>query len=162
MQLSQPDIFTFFRMGLATGLLDREAVIAWADRKIMESGIPDPRIMELSLASGQPFSQLIGLLNQLLHGYVEYDVPLKLLFARAGLLLEDHPGKAMEIAQGLVLLLAEEFLPRNVRNELHSVEGDLELFGLSLLSIQSLRNRLAGFLDGYAEYSPFLSGLILE
>jgi hypothetical protein len=162
MHLTQPDIFTFFRMGLATGLIDREAVITWADHKVLESDIPDPRIMELSLAAGQPYSQLIGLLNLLLEGYVEYDLPLKLLFAQAGRLLMGQPEQAQEIAQGLVLLLAEGYLPRNIKNELHSIEGDLELFGLSLLSYQSMRNRLAGFLGGYAEYNPFLSSLILE
>jgi hypothetical protein len=159
MQLTQPVIFTFFRMGLATGLVERQAATTWADRQILASAVPDPRIIELSLAAGQPHSQIIGLLNQLLQGFVEYDLPMKLLFAHAGELLEKEPGQAKEIAQGLVLLLAEGYTPRNLQNELYSIEGDLELFELSMLSYQSLKNRLKRFLDLYASFQPVIAEL---
>ena len=160
MQLTQPVIFTFFRMGLATGLVERQAVTAWADRQVLASTVPDPHIIELSLAGGQPHSQLIGLLNQLLQGFVDYDLPIKLLFAHAGGLLENEPGQALEIAQSLLLLLAEEFLPRELLSELYSIEGDLELFQLSMLSLQSLRNRLERFLSLYASFRPMLAGVL--
>jgi hypothetical protein len=162
MKLTQPVIFTFFRMGLVTGLVDRQAVTAWADRQILAAPVPDPHIMELSLAGSQPHSQLIGLLNQLLEGFVEVDIPMKLLFAHARKLLEDDPGRAKEIAQGLVLLLAEEFLPRDLQNELYSIEGDLELFQLSLLSSQAFKGRLKGFLDFYSPYRSYAADLILN
>lgn len=162
MELTQQIVFTFFRMGLVTGIVERQAVIDWADRKILESAVPDPHIIELSLANDQPYSQLIGLLNQLLQGFVAHELPLKLLFAQAGRLLETKPSQAREFAQGLVLLLAEEFLPREVRNELCAIEGDLELFQLSMLSYQSLKNHLAGFLSQYKIYETTLAELKLE
>ena len=78
--LSDSDAYGYFRLGLATGLVERSAPIAWADRQIMSDRPPTSEILELSLSAHLPYSQLIRLLT-LCHPSLDYDLPLFMLLA---------------------------------------------------------------------------------
>lgn len=126
-RLSKQEMFCYWRMGLVTGILDRQAAIAWADREILSTQIPDQDLIELSLAGRMTYSQMIYLLNRL-QGAPACDRPLKALLAEAGRLLEAEPGRALEIARGLRLINSEEYLPGEARGQLAELEACLGQF----------------------------------
>ena len=166
MRIDLPDetIFCFFRLGLVTGLVERQTVITWADRQILERAVPNETIIELSLASGKPYSQIIWMLNHM-QGAVDYNLateynPLKMLFACAEQLLAEDPNRAKQIAQGLSLLLAEEYLPKEIRNQLYSLEGNLEAYQIGLINPEDFKNHLIDFLRSYTNYRHLLAGII--
>ena len=143
------DAFSYFRMGLVTGLVDRPALVDWADSEILRSPSPGHEIMELSLCGRRPYSQIIRLLSGFERG-ADYRLSLKLLFARAGLLLEAEPGRATDIIMGLRLLNEEEYFPGEIKARLIGLRADLELHRQAALSAEELTARLAGFLAPYS------------
>ncbi len=143
-------------MGLAAGLVDREALVAWADREIVASADPAHEIIELALCGQRPYSEIIWLLNQF-QGDPDYDLGLKLLFARAGVLFEQHPERVQEIAYALHLLNEEGFLPREVREKLNALDGDLDQYRQARISRAELGIKVSGFLSLYAAFRPQLA-----
>jgi hypothetical protein len=160
MKTNLPDetICCFLRLGLVTGLIERQAVINWADRQILERPVPEEFIIELALSSRQPYSQMIWMLNHM-QGAPEYELPLKMIFARAGILLEEDAGRAKKIAQGLSLLMAEEYLPKETREQLYSLEDNLELYQLELITLEDFQERLSSFLRGFIDSRRLLVGI---
>jgi len=154
-QLFNKSLFCYFRIGPVTGLLDRQSVIAWADEEIIKNPSAGDDVIELALASQQSYSQIIWLLNRL-QDNADIDLPIKMLLARAGVLLEQQPEQATEIGMGLQLLLAEEFLPGEIRSLLRVMENDLESTPLSPIAADDLARRLSAFLGDYAIYRGLL------
>ncbi len=152
---TKKEVYRYFRMGLVTGLLDQQAVAAWADQEILQSEIPDIEAIELSGSGRLSYSQLIGYLFDI-QGEPNYDLPLKMIFARAGMALEEDPGRARAILLGLRLLKAEEFLSKDVKAQLTELEKDLELFERKKLPAEELTERLARFLRPYRECRTLL------
>lgn len=148
-------------MGLAAGLVDREALVAWADKEIVVSADPAHEIIELALCGQRPYSEIIWLLNQF-QGDPDYDLGLKLLFARAGVLFEQHPERVHEIAHALHLLNEEGFLPREVREQLNALDGDLEQYRQARISRAELGLKVSGFLSLYAAFRPQLEITLIE
>lgn len=149
-------VFAFFRMGLVTGLLPKDAPLAWADGALLRAPTPDYDLIELSLTGGQPYSQIIGLLNRL-QGPPDYDLPLKLLLAHAGLLLAGDPAGAVRILGGLRLLMAEEYLPKDIRAQMTGLDADLEGHRCGDLAFETLGAHLAAFLAPYEPYRDLLA-----
>ena len=149
------DAFGYFRMGLVTGLIDKSALVAWADREILRDRTPGHALIELSLSGRRPYSQIIRLLTGFERG-ADYRVSLKLLFARAGRLLEAEPGRAADIIMGLRLLNEEEYFPAEIKARLLGLRADLELHRQGALSAEDLTDRLAGFLAPFAAYRELL------
>ncbi len=150
-KLSLREAFAYFRMGLVTGIVQKEALVDWADRQILETTIPGDEIIELSLTQRQPYSQVIWLLNAY-QGGVDIDLPLKALLARAGLRFAEEPAGAVNIVMGLRLLNAEVYLPEAIRHALFELEDCLESFREGSLPYHALAEALKSFLDGYVEY----------
>jgi hypothetical protein len=57
--LCTEEIFEFFRMGLAIGVITKEQIIAWADREINLQKKPEPDVIELSLSGQLKISQVL-------------------------------------------------------------------------------------------------------
>jgi hypothetical protein len=158
---SHKDLFVFFRLGLVTGLIDRQSVVAWADREILAGAVPDFEIAELSLAGGLSYSRMVGLLG----GFVDapvYGLPLKLLLALAGLKLREDPGGAERIILGLRLLNAEAHLPGEYRTRLGELEADLASYWKAGLSPEELSARLSRFLAPFADYADAIGRMGLQ
>ena len=156
--LNHKTAFGYFRLGLVTGLLDKRALVTWADAQIMSSSIPTPEIIELSLSGSRPYSEIIWLLSYF-EGKPGDELPLKLLLARAGILLESDPARARDLIMGLRLLNEEEYLSKEIKNQLTDLKRHLERHARADLSFQELVERLADFLDHYAAYRPQLAQL---
>lgn len=145
-------VFGYFRMGLVTGLVDKQTVIDWADNEILKSPNLDDEIIELSLSSKLPYSQLIRLLSSF-QGEPDYDLPLKMLFARARKLLVDDFDRGRAILMGLRLLKEEEYLPAEISAKLRELAISLDQYKQALLSQEEFTRCLTAFLDPYKEYS---------
>jgi hypothetical protein len=146
------NVFSYFRMGLVTGLIDKQTLIAWADDEIMRQPVPKPEIIELSLSMDRPYSEIIWLLNSF-EGETDYDLPLKLLFARAGMLLDQDTGRAPQIIKGLRLLCEEHYLDKRLRAQLSELDCDLDMYNHAYMPAQDLVERLSTFLSDYAVYA---------
>ena len=153
--LSDLDAYGYFRLGLATGLVDRSAPIAWADRQILSDRPPTSEILELSLSGHLPYSQLIRLLT-ICHPSLDYDLPLFMLLARAGLLLERESRSPAELAYSLSLLLAEAILPELVKATISELDVALQDMRLGEITPQELADRLAQTLAPYEVYREWL------
>ena len=147
--LNDQDVFGYFRLGLATGLVDRGAVIAWADREVLRRPVPQNEIIELCLSGHLPYSQLIWLLTSY-HPSLDYDLPVRLVLARAALLLDEHHPPE-ELLTSIGLLAAEARLPEEIRALLRELDSNL-----GYLSTPELLGRLGGLLAPYREYQPLL------
>src|SRR4030065_1160731 len=112
--ISEKTVYAFFRLGLVTGLVPKTAVTRWADRQILGGKVPSEEMIELSLSERLPYSQIIYMLN-LYQGSPDADLPVRLLLARAGQLLERNAIPAERLIQELNLLNAEEYLAREWR-----------------------------------------------
>ena len=145
------DIFGYFRLGLVTGIVQKSALVAWADSEIMRCPIPTPEIIELSLSGSRPFSEIIWLLSSF-EGMPSSALALKLLLARAGLLLEQEPHRASELIGGLRLLNEEEFVPKATKARVSVLVRDLALFKQDEINLSELIQGVAGFLDDYKLY----------
>ncbi len=156
--LNHKTAFGYFRLGLVTGLLDKRALVKWADVQIMSSPAPTPEIIELSLSESRPYSEIIWLLSHF-EGEPSCELTPKLLLAYAGILLENDTGRAPDLIMGLRLLNEEEYLPQEVKIQLTELERHLEQHTQASLSYQALVERLAGFLDKYTAYRPQLAQL---
>jgi hypothetical protein len=143
-------------MGLVTGIVDKHSVVEWADREITRNPVPTHALIELSLSSQRPYSEIIELLSDF-EGEPGYDPALKLLLARAGLLLEQDPGQAVRIIMGLRLLVEEQFLPQDEKALLIELTNCLNMHEQNKISYQELADRLAHFLEMYVDYRPRLS-----
>ena len=151
--LDHKTAFGYFRLGLVTGLLDKRALVEWADAQIMSSPAPTPEIIELSLSESRPYSEIIWLLSHF-EGEPSCELALKLLLAHAGILLESDPDRAPDLIMGLRLLNEEEYLSKEVKIQLTDLECHLKRHAQASLSFQALVGRLAEFLDKYTAYRP--------
>jgi hypothetical protein len=160
MEIEYRHIYCYFRMGLVTGILERKSVIAWADRMILEAPVLTEEIMDLSLSSKLPYSQMIRNLNFYQGAAPDFDLSLKLLLAHAGILLGNDSGRTVELLRGLRLLLAEEHLPLEVRRNLAELDGALGLFSQNQVAGEVLTARLSSFLEQYKEYQGAVRSII--
>jgi hypothetical protein len=60
------DLLEVFRLGLHTGILDRQIVIDWADQLVIQEETPDYFLIELSLSGRSSLNDLIRLLDEYL------------------------------------------------------------------------------------------------
>jgi len=158
-EIQHKDLFGFFRMGLVTGTIDKQAVIPWADREILKTPTPPPEIIELSLSGNLSYSQLVGMLSQF-QGEKDYDLPLKLLFAQAGIRFEQGPDQASALIMGLRLLTAEDTLPKEVRSQLKDLDRQLDLHKQGRVSSGEVDECLWRFLEPYKEYQSLVRDIL--
>lgn len=158
--LSDQTVYTFFRLGLVTGLVPKPAVFAWVDRQILERALPTEALMELSLSERLPYSQVAHLLNIYQEG-ADIDRPAKMLLAQAGRLLRQDAAQVARLIQGLCLLNAEYFLPGELRVGIASLEECLENYRAGKVTQAALVKCLAGYLRRFAGYGRYVA-LILD
>jgi hypothetical protein len=58
------DLLEVFRLGLHTGIIERQVVVEWADRLVMQEETPDYFLIELSLGGRNNINDFIGLLDE--------------------------------------------------------------------------------------------------
>ncbi len=150
------DVFAYLRMALVTGLLEKSAAVAWADQVLINDPNADSDFADLSLAGSQSNAQIVGLLSQL-QGPARYDLPLKMLFARAGQLLEADPGQASAIVEGIRLLRAEYHLPAAIRQQMNHLDKNLSLVRQNELAPEALHAQLVEYLQPYSVYRDLLT-----
>lgn len=138
-------MFTYHRLGLATGLVSLGELHAWVDAQILKTLAPQPELIELSLSGRLPVSQVLRLLN-LYQGAPDTGVPFQLLFQQAARLLARDASSAPGIIRGLCLLLAEEYLTGGLRPQLVELQAGLNLYDSGQLPAQALHTRLNRFL----------------
>jgi hypothetical protein len=159
--ISQPNdsqIFGYFRMGLAIGIVERQAVIAWADRTLLEDPSPSNELIELSLSGHLPYSQLIRLLTSFVP-LPDYDLPIKLLLAHAGLSLEREPDRTVDLVISLRLLDAEEYLPGHIRASLADLSLANDQYCQGFLAFPAFFDQVFGFLRPYQSWRPIVFDL---
>jgi hypothetical protein len=153
--LQYKDIYQYFRMGLVTGLVEKDALIAWADKVLLREPQPDFAIVELSLSGKLPYSQLVYMLNRM-QGEADYGSSLNMLLACAEMRLGEHPDEASDLIMGLRLLNAEQCLPAALRGSLEDLDKLLGKYQHTQISYEVLSARLAEFLAPYAEFRDLL------
>jgi GNAT superfamily N-acetyltransferase len=158
-EIQHKDVFGFFRMGLVTGIVDKQAVVTWADSEILQTSSPSHEIIELSLSGNHSYSQLVDLLSQF-QGKANYDLPLKLLCAQAGMRLEQEPSQASTLIMGLRLLTAEYFLPGEIRSQLKDLDNWLGLHRQGTISLEELSEHLSRFLEPSKRYRSLAHRII--
>jgi hypothetical protein len=146
---NKTDYYEYFRMGLVCGLVEPQAVIEWADQRLMQDESPDPQVIDLSLCASQSLSQIVWLLNQLTPKPA-YTHSLPMLFARAGEALRQNPARLAGLILGLRLLKAEEWLPKDLRSRLTLLEDRLEDQRQGRISTADLETDLKDFLESSA------------
>lgn len=149
---THPQIYAYFRMALATGLLTPQEMIAWTDRELLKVDLPSEELMDLSLSGRQPYSQLIGLLNHM-QSWPKDPTPLGLVFARARTKLQQNPERLCSLLQSLLLINAEAHLPGEIRRGLAMLADSLEHHQQGQLSQEELSSRLMAFLECHADLS---------
>ncbi len=148
-------------MALVLGFLIPKQVSDWADRQLLSRSTISEEIIELSLSARLPFSQIIKNLN-LYQGAHDYGLPLNLVLAHAGVILDGDPAVApMKLWLGLRLLLAEDNLPATVRQRLLALEDNSGGLELQKTDPSEFRNEIRIFLSPYQEWRDLL-GMILE
>jgi hypothetical protein len=157
-KLRYKDIFEYFRLGLATGLLEISQVIAWADREIAGSIVANHEVIQLALSSQSPYSQLIGLLNTF-EGIANPRISNMMLLALAQWRCESSTMSTVSIVQGICLLQAEPHVEKEVRVQLSSLNAKLLEFNQSIVSGADLHHLLEEFLSPYKEYRPVIEEL---
>jgi hypothetical protein len=58
------DLLEVFRLGLHTGIIERQVVVEWVDRLVMQEETPDYFLIELSLGGRTNIDDFIGLLDE--------------------------------------------------------------------------------------------------
>ncbi len=58
------DLLEVFRLGLHTGILDRQIVVEWADQLVMQQEAPAYLLIELALGGRSNINDFIGLLDE--------------------------------------------------------------------------------------------------
>jgi hypothetical protein len=149
------DAFGYFRMGLVTGIVDKDALVDWADREIARTPEPEHEVIELALTGRWPYSQIIRLLTGF-EGKADYSLSLRLLLAQAGMILEREPDRVTDIVMGLRLLNEEEYFPRNVKVRIAGLKKQLDLFRQGSITIDELTSQLSSLLDEYRDYRQVL------
>ncbi len=158
LQLSQTQIFSYLRMGLVTGIVDKEALIAWADQQILHQPTPDDRIIELSLSGKRSYSAIIWLLREF-QSAPDHDLALKALLARANLRLTQDPACAIDLVFGLRLLNEEEYLPRQEHEQIADLKSALAEYRQGVLTYADLHALLVSFLAQYDSYQTLLDNV---
>lgn len=150
------DAYSYFRMGLVTGIVDKQSLVDWADSVILHNPSPERAIFELSLSGRRPHSQIIWMLNRFEKG-ADYALSLKLLLAQAGVSLERDPGRASAIIMGLRLLNEEEYFPKDVGAKITDLRDQLDRYEEGAIPHDELVHRLSEFLGEYAGYRALLN-----
>lgn len=99
---SQADIAAFYHHALERDLLPPHAPITWADDLIVRLANPDIRIIDLSLADGQPLGELLRRLRDLFDS--QTPVSILLVAALLKLKLDRHELSEAAIANELYAL----------------------------------------------------------
>ncbi|MBX7236548.1 MAG: hypothetical protein K1X65_19350 [Caldilineales bacterium] len=157
-RLSPAQVFCYLRMGLVTGLIDKAALIAWADAEIMAAALPDDRIIDLALSQNRSYSAILWRLRDY-QGPPIYELALEALLARAGRCLAADPGRATDIALGLRLLDEEEYLPPLIRRPIQDLKAAIDDWRRGHLSPAGLHAHLAAFLAPFRAYEALLDHL---
>lgn len=158
--LSDQAVYTFFRLGLVTGLIPKPAIFAWVDRQILERAQLSEALIELSLSERLSYSQVAHLLNIYQEG-ASIELPAKMLLALTGQLLRKDASQVCRIIQALGLLNAEYYLSTELREGIKELEKCLQSHREGKATEAALVKCLAGYLRRFANHGSQVT-LILD
>lgn len=145
------DKFDFFRIGLVAGLITKEEIINWADRELLSTPMPDPEVIEVSLAGKLTCSQIVGLLNTF-NSPPDHDLPVRMALAYAFLKVQNEIARTKETIQGIRLIRAETGIEAEILQGLTELDNRLEKQINGGLSLEELHADLLQFLNLFSEY----------
>ena len=157
--LTDQIVYTFFRLGLVSGLLPREAVFAWVDCQILQRELPTEALIELSLAERLSYSQVAHLLNVYQEG-ADLNLPAKMLLAQAGRLLKQDAGQVVRLIQGLSLLNAEYYLSTDLRTGITNLDTCLQEYRSGSVTQAQLVKCLAVYLRRFNLYTKHVTSIL--
>jgi hypothetical protein len=82
------------KLGLEAGVVERDEIISWADRIVMDYDYDDD-VANVALAVNAPLKQLISLLGQVIDQSDEF-VAIRCIMGRMYEILKEHPERAHE------------------------------------------------------------------
>jgi hypothetical protein len=156
---SYKEAITYFRMGLATGLVSKQELIDWADREILRNEEVEPDIVELSFCGKRPYSEIIWLLGQFEHGS-HYPTAFNLIMARADQLWQQDSVSTSDTIMGLRLLIEELWIEKPTKLQLQALNERLTQYKSQTISHDKLASELGQFLAPYRPYRAQLTPLI--
>jgi hypothetical protein len=150
--------FEFFRMGMVSGLIEKEEVIKWADHELITSDKPDHEVIDLSLSGHLPYSQIIGLLNTF-QGNPDHKLPVYMVLAHALSKSQNNLVNTVNIILGIRLLKAEANIDQEIIEGLTIIEKALKDHTKGNLPIEELHQILLLFLTNYSNYQKEIEGI---
>ena len=157
--LSDQTVYTFFRLGLVSGLLSRQVVFSWVDCQILQRALPTEALIELSLAERLSYSQVAHLLNVYQEG-ADINLPAKMLLAQAGRLLKQDTSQVVRLIQGLCLLNAEYYLSADLRTGIANLETCLQEYRDGAVAQPRLVKCLAAYLRRFNLYTKHVMTIL--
>jgi hypothetical protein len=106
------------RLYLLSGLESADAVIAWADARLVSSAGPQPYLSEISLSVGRKPEDLESLLHAF-PGTADREACFRRVFLRIKKLLEDDPASLGRVTQSLYNLALE--LPPDAKRSIREM-----------------------------------------
>jgi hypothetical protein len=91
------DLLEVFRLGLHTGILERQVVVEWADKLVTQEETPDYFLIELSLGGRNNINDFIGLLDE----YIGEDKPEVSKRVILGCLLHQYQGSQITLQRAV-------------------------------------------------------------
>ena len=157
--LSDQTVYTFFRLGLVSGLVPRSAVFTWVDCQILQRVLPSEALIELSLSARLSYSQVAHLLNVYQEG-ADINLPAKMLLAQARRLLKQDASQVVRLIQGLSLLNAEYYLSADLRTGLTNLETCLKEYRYGSVTQAQLIKCLADYLRRFNLYTRHVTSIL--
>ena len=157
--LADQIVYTFFRLGLVSGLLPKAAVFAWVDCQILQRELPTEALIELSLSERLSYSQVAYLLNDYQEG-ADLNLPAKMLLAHAGRLLKQDASQVVRLIQGLSLLNAEYYLSSDLRSGLCNLAACLQELRAGTVTTPQLVKCLAAYLRRFNLYTRHVTSIL--
>jgi hypothetical protein len=147
------DLLEVFRLGLHTGILDRQLVVEWADQLIMQEEAPDYFLIELSLGGQNNLNDFTGLLDK----YVGENKPAVSKRAILGILLHQYKAGQITLQKAV---RAIDWLTMHVdyseeeRSFMAGVDDDYTLADEGFYgNVSEVEIFLLRFLSAYKEFS---------
>jgi hypothetical protein len=147
--MTKKDIFEFFCILLAIGLITKEEVINWADNEILIKNSIDNDLIELSLSGSKSLSQLLVVMN-LFNGKADYKKVICFVLAYASKITIENEEEAKRLIYEISLLKAEWHLSKELIDSINQLAWDLEKLEKKMINLEELNRRIILFFERYS------------
>lgn len=147
------ELIYLWRVALIVGLIEKDAIIKWSERVIMQNDIPDSLFIDLALAGNRPSDYIFTTIDEFLH-IDRSQVSGKYLF---GSLYQKYVDDLINIDDCIKILYQIQSYVSLTENEYASIivlEDDYaESKFTSYVSIEDVKQDLMEFFRPYVQYS---------